>query len=160
MASRAQNQKTKMDIERLKAKFPRIFDGVKPFEWGVVDDMIDDCPELLPSEIKRAIRHYMHTKAFLKAVIKKKWFRDINSSRTRLITQEEKQKAQRELSAILEIEQRKYSQVKAEKRMAQALAREIDTNFKDAKLVESKSSAGNNQGKVLVITKKPKFKMP
>lgn len=150
MSSKSQTEKLKANLELLKERFPNVFFDTKPLVPTIIDDMVKELgSDPLTLIVKQTMRYYMHTSRYLRNVVKRKWIRDVHGSKVRLITQSEKQEAQKILDTIAS----KFSQERAERNFAIALAKESSVEFKKAELL---SQTNKYAGKVLVITRKSK----
>ena len=101
--------------------------------------------------VRGAMRYYLDSPSYLKRFVRRKWIRDVNGSKVRLITAEEKQLARERLNQINE----HNSKANAEYRFAIAPARETNIEYKKVELLEQK----NPEKKVVVIHRRtPKIK--
>ena len=93
----------KANLAKLKERFPNVFFDTKPLVPTIIDDMLavlgDD---ELSKVVRSAMRYYLDSPSYLKRFVRRKWIRDVNGSKVRLITAEEKQLARERLNQINE----------------------------------------------------------
>ena len=143
----------KANLAKLRERFPNVFFDTKPLVPTIIDDMLavlgDD---ELSKVVRSAMRYYLDSPSYLKRFVRRKWIRDVNGSKVRLITAEEKQLARERLNQINE----HNSKANAEYRFAIALARETKIEYKKVELLEQKNP---EKSKVVVIHRRtPKIK--
>ncbi|KAA6208028.1 ProQ/FINO family protein [Avibacterium paragallinarum] len=147
MSTKTSKDRDKLTISKLQEKFPNAFYNTKPLIPEIVDQMIEAlADDPLSKLVKSAMRYYMRTPKYLRNLAYKKWLRDINGSKVRLISMEERQYARTQLEHI----RKRNSLTDAEYRFAQALAKESKIDYQKAMLLEQP----NKQQKTLVIIKK------
>ncbi|OOF56157.1 hypothetical protein BKK56_04025 [Rodentibacter genomosp. 2] len=138
----------KVNLAKLKERFPNVFFDTKPLVPTIIEDMIAVLGDDNLSKIVRsAMRYYLDSPSYLKRFVRRKWIRDVNGSKVRLITAEEKELARKRLNQI----NKHNSKANAEYRFAVALAREMKIEYKKVELVEQNNS---EKSKVVVIHKR------
>jgi sRNA-binding protein len=79
----------------LKPKKPRaIWEGCIEEAINAVSDRFEE------NEIKKAIKYYFQTPMYLKSIVQKTWYRDLQGHPIELIANEQKESAQRRLDAM------------------------------------------------------------
>ncbi|WP_373766398.1 ProQ/FINO family protein [Glaesserella sp.] len=143
----------KANLAKLKERFPNVFFDTKPLVPTIIEDMIAVLGnDELSKVVRSAMKYYLDSPSYLKRFVRRKWIRDVNGSKVRLITDEEKDCARKRLSQINE----HNSKANAEYRFAVALARETKIEYKKIELLEQNNS---EKSKVVVIHKRtPKVK--
>ena len=148
--ARKNTQKLKENLERLKERFPNAFFDTKPLIPTIAEEMLAELgDDPLSALVKPTMRNYMRTPKYLKHVISRKWLHNLQGSKVRLITEEERQTAQKQYAQIEE----NNRPATARYRMALALAKESQIEFQKAELLPSHTDTNK---KVLVITRKTK----